>query len=225
MRAERRPARVATPATALGAVLLLVASFFVSGGSTGAGWTLYPPQAILEGTPGSEGGILLMLAEYGTLSLAEVLGPSIELADGYPIDAETADNIERWKDKLKEWPYSKQVMLPHLGEAAFVGVGQQAQLLGLGQLGDVAANLGTQLLTLKFSREDETEADLVGLELAARSAYQPRASVTLWQKMAANSGGSNASFLSTHPSGPERIRQLEANLPKVQGLYEQARKG
>jgi len=57
-----------------------------------------------------------MLAEYGTLSLADVLGPSIELADGYPIDAETADNIERWKEKLKEWPYSKQVMLPHLGE-------------------------------------------------------------------------------------------------------------
>jgi gamma-glutamyltranspeptidase/glutathione hydrolase len=60
---------------------------------------------------------MLMLAEYGTLSLAEVLAPSIELADGYPIDAETADNIERWKDKLKEWPYSKQVMLPHLGAA------------------------------------------------------------------------------------------------------------
>jgi gamma-glutamyltranspeptidase/glutathione hydrolase len=58
-----------------------------------------------------------MLAEYGTLSLAEVLGPAIELADGYPIDAETADNIERWKDKLKEWPYSRQVMLPHAGEA------------------------------------------------------------------------------------------------------------
>jgi len=60
---------------------------------------------------------MLMLAEYGTLSLAEVLGPSIELADGYPIEAETADRIERWRDKLKEWPYSKQVMLPHLGEA------------------------------------------------------------------------------------------------------------
>jgi Zn-dependent protease with chaperone function len=100
-----------------------------------------------------------------------------------------------------------------------------AQLLGLGQLGDVAANLGTQLLTLRFSRDDETEADLVGLELAARSAYQPRASVSLWQKMSANGGGSSASFLSTHPSGPDRIRQLEANLPKVQGLYEQARKG
>jgi gamma-glutamyltranspeptidase/glutathione hydrolase len=79
----------------------------------------YPPAygPLAAVTPGTPGGILLMLAEYGTLSLAVVLGPSIELADGYPIDAETADNIERWKDKLKEWPYSKQVMLPHLGEA------------------------------------------------------------------------------------------------------------
>jgi gamma-glutamyltranspeptidase/glutathione hydrolase len=79
----------------------------------------YPPAygPLAAVTPGTPGGILLMLAEYGTLSLADVLGPSIELADGYPIDAETADNIERWKDKLKEWPYSKQVMLPHLGEA------------------------------------------------------------------------------------------------------------
>jgi Zn-dependent protease with chaperone function len=109
--------------------------------------------------------------------------------------------------------------------ATGMGLSIVAQLLGLGQLGDVAANLGTQLLTLKFSREDESEADLVGLELAARSGYQPRASVSLWQKMAANGGGSGASFLSTHPSGPDRIRELEANVPKVQGLYEQARKG
>ncbi len=108
--------------------------------------------------------------------------------------------------------------------ATGIGLSIAAQLLGLGQLGDVAANLGTQLLTLKFSREDETEADLVGLELAARSAYQPRASVTLWQKMAANSGSAGSSFLSTHPSGPDRIRELEANVPKVQGLYEQARR-
>jgi len=75
----------------------------------------YGPLAAV--TPGTPGGLMLMLAEYGTLSLADVLGPSIELADGYPIDGETADNIERWKEKLKEWPYSKQVMLPHLGEA------------------------------------------------------------------------------------------------------------
>jgi Zn-dependent protease with chaperone function len=109
--------------------------------------------------------------------------------------------------------------------ATGMGLSVLSQLLGLGQLGDVAANIGTQLITLKFSREDETEADLVGLELAARSAYRPQASVSLWQKMAANSGGSNASFLSTHPSGPDRIRELEANVPRVQGLYEQARKG
>jgi gamma-glutamyltranspeptidase/glutathione hydrolase len=79
----------------------------------------YPPEhgALAAITPGTPGGIMLMLAEYGSLSLAEVLAPAIELADGYPIDAETANNIERWKDKLKEWPYSKSVMLPHLGEA------------------------------------------------------------------------------------------------------------
>jgi gamma-glutamyltranspeptidase/glutathione hydrolase len=79
----------------------------------------YPPAygPLAAVTPGTPGGLMLMLEQYGTLSLAEVLQPAIELADGYPIDAETADNIERWKAKLKEWPYSKQVMLPHLGEA------------------------------------------------------------------------------------------------------------
>ena len=98
-----------------------------------------------------------------------------------------------------------------------------AQLLGLGQLGDVAASIGTQLLTLRFSREDETDADLVGLELAARAGYNPQASVSLWQKMAQAGGGAGGpSFLSTHPSGPERIQQLQANVPKVQGLYERA---
>jgi len=79
----------------------------------------YPPEhgPLAAVTPGTPGGLMLMLEEYGTLSLAEVLAPAIELADGYPIEAEAADTIERWKDKLKEWPYSKQVMLPHLGEA------------------------------------------------------------------------------------------------------------
>ena len=99
-----------------------------------------------------------------------------------------------------------------------------AQLLGLGQLGDVAANVGTQLLTLRFSREDETEADLVGLELAARGGYNPQAAVSLWQKMGQAGGGAGGpSFLSTHPSGPDRIQQLQANVPKVQGLYQRAR--
>ena len=110
-------------------------------------------------------------------------------------------------------------------QATGMGLSVLSSLLGLGQLGDVAASLGTQLLTLRFSREDETEADLVGLELAARSGYQPRASVSLWQKMAAKTGGPGIGFLSTHPTGPNRIRDLEANVPKVQGLYERARRG
>ncbi|MGY8904808.1 MAG: M48 family metallopeptidase [Burkholderiales bacterium] len=109
--------------------------------------------------------------------------------------------------------------------ATSIGLSIGAQLLGLGQLGDVAANLGTQLLSLKFSREDESEADLVGLDLAARAGFQPNASVTLWQKMSAASGNNGTSFLSTHPSGPERIATLQANVPKVQRLYEAARKG
>jgi Zn-dependent protease with chaperone function len=112
-----------------------------------------------------------------------------------------------------------------LAKSKFTGMGLSiaSQLLGLGQLGDAAANLGTQLLTLKYSRDDETEADLVGLEIAVRAGYKPEASVALWKKMKAASGdNSNASFLSTHPSGSNRIQELEANLPKVQHLYEQA---
>lgn len=110
-------------------------------------------------------------------------------------------------------------------QATGFGLSIAAQLLGLGSLGDAAANLGTQLLTLKYSRDDETESDLVGLEIAARGAYRPEASVSLWQKMQAASGNGSPSFLSTHPSGGNRIQDLQANLPKVQHLYEQARRG
>ena len=79
---------------------------------------------------------------------------------------------------------------------------------------------------MKFSREDETEADLVGLELAARSAYKPEASVSLWQKMSAQNGkGRPRHSCPPTPTGPNRIRDLEANVPKVQGLYAAARKG
>ena len=106
-----------------------------------------------------------------------------------------------------------------------LGLSLGAQLLGLGQAGDLAANLGTQLLTLQFSRSDETEADLVGLELAARAGFDPRASVTLWQKMGAATGNKGKlDFLSTHPSGPNRIKELETNMPKVEPLYRSARK-
>ncbi|KAB2888353.1 MAG: M48 family metallopeptidase [Burkholderiaceae bacterium] len=111
-------------------------------------------------------------------------------------------------------------------QATSIGLSLGAQLLGLGDLGNAAANLGTQLLTLKFSRTDETDADLVGLELAARAGYDPEAAVNLWRKMGQATGGKDGlAFLSTHPSGPERIRELEQNVPKVQGLYQAARKG
>ncbi|WP_406623578.1 M48 family metallopeptidase [Acidovorax sp. SDU_ACID1] len=108
-------------------------------------------------------------------------------------------------------------------QATSIGLSLGAQLLGLGDLGNAAANLGTQLLTLKFSRSDETEADLVGLELAARAGYDPQAAVTLWRKMGEATGSSGIGFLSTHPTGPDRIRELQENVPRVEGLYRQAR--
>ena len=82
------------------------------------------------------------------------------------------------------------------------------------------------MLTLKYSRDDETEADLVGLEIAARAGFDPDASVSLWQKMMNVKGSQGStSFLSTHPAGPQRIQQLQANLPKVRSLYQRAPKG
>ena len=99
-----------------------------------------------------------------------------------------------------------------------------AAIFGLGNAGRLAADMGGQLLTLKFGREDESEADLVGLELAARGGYDPRAGVSLWNKMGQASKGAPPQFLSTHPSGPTRIQDIQANLPKVEGLYARAAK-
>jgi gamma-glutamyltranspeptidase/glutathione hydrolase len=78
----------------------------------------YPPEygPLAAVTPGTPGGILVMLAEYGKLSLKDVLAPSIQLADGYPIEAQLANTIEREKKRLKQWRYSREVLLPHLGE-------------------------------------------------------------------------------------------------------------
>ena len=109
-------------------------------------------------------------------------------------------------------------------QATSIGISLGAQLLGLGDIGNAAARLGGQLLSLKFSRNDESDADLVGLELAARAGYNPRAAVSLWRKMGQATGEGGIGFLSTHPTGPDRIRQLEGNVPRVMGLYEQARR-
>ncbi|HEX8772942.1 MAG TPA: gamma-glutamyltransferase [Pyrinomonadaceae bacterium] len=78
----------------------------------------YPPEygPLAAVTPGTPGGLLVMLAEYGKLSLKDVLEPSIQMADGYPIEAQLASTIEREKKRLKEWRYSRDVLLPHLGQ-------------------------------------------------------------------------------------------------------------
>jgi predicted Zn-dependent protease len=97
-----------------------------------------------------------------------------------------------------------------------------SQVLGLGDLGRTVTNYGAELLTLKFSRDNETEADLVGLELAARAGYDPRAGVTLWRKMQAASKGAPPQWLSTHPAGDTRITDIEKALPRVMPIYERA---
>ncbi len=79
----------------------------------------YPPEygPLAAVTPGTPGGIMTMLAEFGTLSLGQVLAPAIAMADGFPIDESLVSTIEYYKGQLKEWPDSRRVMLPHLGEA------------------------------------------------------------------------------------------------------------
>lgn len=78
----------------------------------------YPPQygPLAAVTPGTPGGLMTMLAEYGTMSLKDVLTPAMQMAEGYPIEAQTANSIEREKARIKEWPYSKKVFLTHPGE-------------------------------------------------------------------------------------------------------------
>ena len=108
--------------------------------------------------------------------------------------------------------------------ATRIGAGLVSSFFGLGNLGDAALSMGAQLLTLRFSREDESEADLVGMELAARAGYDPAAGVSLWEKMTSANRGAPPQFLSTHPSGPNRIKEIQAALPKVAGLYRKAGK-
>ncbi len=78
----------------------------------------YPPEygPLAAVTPGTPGGLMVMLAEFGTMSLKDVLAPAMQMAEGYPIEAQTANSIERGKEQIKQWKYSTKVFLPHLGE-------------------------------------------------------------------------------------------------------------
>ena len=103
-----------------------------------------------------------------------------------------------------------------------MGAGVLSSLLNLGQIGNTALGLGANMLSLKFSRGDESEADKVGLELAARAGFDPRAGVTLWQKMSKAGGSAPPEWFSSHPAGSNRIREIEAELPRVLPYYTRA---
>ena len=110
--------------------------------------------------------------------------------------------------------------------AAQAALGRGSALFGLGQTAhDLAGTAYQALIATRFSRQDETEADRIGLELAARAGYDPHAGVTLWNKMLAAKGGGRApEFLSSHPADANRAKQIEALLPAVTPLYQAAAK-
>ncbi|WP_290975000.1 M48 family metallopeptidase [Herbaspirillum sp.] len=101
-----------------------------------------------------------------------------------------------------------------------------AALLGIGDVGQQGAQYAYMgLMGLPNSRANETEADRIGVELAARAGYDPKAAVTLWQKMSKLGGEEPMKFMSTHPSSADRIADLTVYAQRVDPLYQQARKG
>jgi Zn-dependent protease with chaperone function len=104
-----------------------------------------------------------------------------------------------------------------------IGVIALSVLTGSSTAGQLAS-VGGDLLGRRFSRSDETEADLIGMELAARAGYDPRSGVSLWTKMGGVSRGAPPQWLSTHPSSDSRIKTIKDNLKDVMPLYERARR-
>ena len=120
--------------------------------------------------------------------------------------------------------HSREQVSQAMAAQTVIGVG--AALFGLGQGSAGVANAGYEaLIATRFSRTDESEADRIGLELTARAGYDPRAGVTLWQKMVtASQGGRPPEFLSSHPAEASRVQQIQALLPTVMPLYDAARR-
>lgn len=106
-----------------------------------------------------------------------------------------------------------------IAQGVTIGASVLSQLLGYGDLGGQLASAGAQLTLLKFSREDETEADVVGMDLAARAGFDPRAGIALWRKMSEVAKGQPPQWLSTHPSHASRIDEIRRNLAKTLPLY------
>ena len=108
------------------------------------------------------------------------------------------------------------------GSLLQLGASLGSAIFGLGQTGQAVVGQGAQLALLRFSREDETEADTVGLDLAARAGYDPRAGVAVWRKMAMLEKSAPPQWLSSHPSGNNRIAQIQKTLPQVMPVYAKA---
>jgi predicted Zn-dependent protease len=108
------------------------------------------------------------------------------------------------------------------GNLLQLGASLGSAIFGLGQTGQAVVGQGAQLALLRFSRDDETEADTVGLDLVARAGYDPRAGVALWRKMALLEKSAPPQWLSSHPSGSNRIAQIQKTLPQVMPVYAKA---
>ena len=105
------------------------------------------------------------------------------------------------------------------GTALQLGAAAVSSLFGLGDLGQMVVGQGAQLTMLRFSRGDETDADIAGLDIAARAGYDPRAGIALWQKMGLVSKRAPPQWLSTHPAGENRITEMQKQLPQVMPVY------
>jgi predicted Zn-dependent protease len=129
--------------------------------------------------------------------LATVLGHEV----AHALREHTRERVSR--------AYAQQLVLA--GAAAATGASQGAT--------DIANMVGQVTFQLPFSRDQESEADQIGLELMARAGYDPHAALTLWKKMSAAEQGGTPKFLSTHPEPKERIKDIEKNIPRVMPLY------
>ncbi len=118
--------------------------------------------------------------------------------------------------------HSREQMGKTMGTNVVARLGGAALSAWLGvdpRLTDTVAQYGAQFASLKYSRDDEREADLIGLDLAARAGYDPRAGVALWQKMASLNKAQPMEFMSTHPAGAERIKQIQNHMDVLLPLY------
>jgi len=112
-----------------------------------------------------------------------------------------------------------------IAQGLTIGASILSQVMGYGDIGGQVARGVSNVTMLKFSRDDESEADLLGMDLSARAGFDPRAGISLWEKMssASNGQGTPPQWLSTHPSHESRIADIRKALPKVMPIYDRTK--